>query len=116
MLLFDGGTEILATFGNKLSAIGRKELEATGVEVHTESVVTYLDASHLEVKGANGSVERYAAQTKIWAAGVAASPLARKLGRRLGRRMRSQRPYQGSTRLLAPGLPRGVRGRRHDEL
>jgi NADH:ubiquinone reductase (H+-translocating) len=79
VLLFDGGTEILATFGNKLSAIGRKELEATGVEVHTESVVTYLDASHLEVKGANGSVERYAARTKIWAAGVAASPLARKL-------------------------------------
>ena len=62
MLLFDGGKEILATFGDKLSEIGRKELEATGVEMHTESIVTHLDASHVEVKGPNGSVERYAAQ------------------------------------------------------
>ena len=35
VLLFDGGKEILATFGDKLSEIGRRELEATGVEVHT---------------------------------------------------------------------------------
>jgi NADH dehydrogenase len=79
VLLFDGGPEVLATFGDKLSAIGRKELEATGVEVHTGSVVTHLDATHVEVKGSDGSVERYSARTKIWAAGVAASPLARML-------------------------------------
>ena len=34
MILFDGGPAILATFGDKLSAIGTKELERTGVEIH----------------------------------------------------------------------------------
>ncbi len=84
VLLFDGGKEVLATFGDKLSGIGRKELEATGVEVHTESIVTHVDGDHVEVKGPNGSVERYAAKTKIWAAGVQASPLAKALADEAG--------------------------------
>ena len=76
MILFDGGPAILATFGDKLSAIGTRELERTGVEIHVRSIVTHVDADGVDVKGADDSVKRYAAKTKIWAAGVAASPLA----------------------------------------
>src|SRR3954452_13402432 len=77
--LFDGGKEILAGFGENLSAKGAKELERQGVEIHTQSIVTKVDRHGIEVKGADGEVSRVTAQTKVWAAGVQASPLAKML-------------------------------------
>jgi NADH dehydrogenase len=79
VLLFDGGKQILATFGDKLSEIGTRELERTGVEIHVESIVTGVDADGVDVRGPDGKITRYEAKTKIWAAGVAASPLAKLL-------------------------------------
>src|SRR5512132_158058 len=79
VLLFEGGKEILASFGDLLSEKGSRELERTGVEIHVESIVTRVDADGVEVKRPDGSVQRYPAKTKIWAAGVAASPLAKML-------------------------------------
>jgi NADH dehydrogenase len=79
VILFDGGKEILATFGDRLSEVGTRELERTGVEIHVRSIVTGVDADGVDVKGPDGSIERYPAKTKIWAAGVAASPLAKLL-------------------------------------
>jgi NADH dehydrogenase len=79
VLLFDGGEEILAGFGTDLSAKGAKELERQGVEIHTGSIVTNVDRHGVEVKGADGELMRIAAQTKVWAAGVQASPLAKLL-------------------------------------
>ncbi len=84
VILFDGGTEILATFGDNLSARGTRELQRTGVEIHVQSVVTHVDAGGVEVKGADGEVRRYEARTKIWAAGVSASPLAAMLASATG--------------------------------
>ena len=77
--LFDGGKEILAGFGENLSAKGAKELERQGVEIHTESIVTKVDRHGVEVKGADGKMLRVTAHTKVWAAGVQASPLAKML-------------------------------------
>jgi NADH:ubiquinone reductase (H+-translocating) len=77
VLLFEGGKELLATFGDQLSAKGTKELERTGVEVHVGSIVTAVDADGVEVKGPDGRAVRYPAKTKIWAAGVSSSPLAK---------------------------------------
>jgi NADH dehydrogenase len=79
VLLFDGGKEILATFGDRLSAIGARELEGQGVEIHTGSIVTNIDRGVVEVKGPDGEVERISTHTKVWAAGVQASPLAKLL-------------------------------------
>ncbi len=84
VILFEGGKEILATFGDKLSEKGTKALERTGVEIHVESIVTHVDVEGVEVKGPDGSVQRYEAKTKIWAAGVAASPLAKMLAEATG--------------------------------
>ena len=79
VILFEGGKEILATFGDQLSHHGTHELERTGVEIHVESIVTNVDTDGVDVKGPDGSVQRFPAKTKIWAAGVAASPLAKML-------------------------------------
>ena len=77
VLLFEGGPEILATFGDKLSGKATRELERIGVEIHVHSIVTHVDADGVDVKEPNGLVQRYSAKTKIWAAGVLASPLAK---------------------------------------
>jgi len=79
VLLFDGGKQILATFGDRLSEIGTREVTRTGVEIHTQSIVTGVDATGVDVKGPDGKIERFPARTTIWAAGVAASPLAKAL-------------------------------------
>jgi NADH:ubiquinone reductase (H+-translocating) len=79
VLLYDGGKEVLAGFGDRLSAKAAKELEHLGVEIHTGSIVTNVDRHGVEVKGPDGEVQRVAARTKVWAAGVQASPLARML-------------------------------------
>jgi len=79
VLLFEGGPEILATFGDKLSGKATRELEKMGVDIHVKSIVTHIDADGVDVKGPDGSVQHFSAKTKIWAAGVLASPLAKLL-------------------------------------
>jgi len=76
VVLVDGGPEILATFGDRLSRKAADQLRRMGVTIRTGSVVTGVDALGVDVKAADGSVERVSAHTKIWAAGVQASPLA----------------------------------------
>ena len=43
VLLFDGGKEVLATFGDACPRRRRRELERLGVEIRTGSIVTDVD-------------------------------------------------------------------------
>jgi NADH dehydrogenase len=78
ILLFDGGKEVLAGFGDRLSSKGAQGLERLGVEIHPESIVTDVDRRGVVVKSGDAE-QRIEAGTKVWAAGVQASPLARML-------------------------------------
>ena len=80
MLLFDGGEEPLATFGEELCAKATKEIERTGVQLRMRSRVTDVKADAIIVEGPDGE-ERVACHTKVWSAGVQASPLGALLGR-----------------------------------
>jgi NADH dehydrogenase len=83
VLLFDGGKEVLASFGDRLSGKAAKGLERLGIELHMSSIVTDVDRTGVVVK--HGDEERrIPARTKVWAAGVQASPLARMLGEATG--------------------------------
>jgi len=84
VLLFDGGREILATFGDNLSSKATRELEKIGVEIHLHSIVTHIDADGVDVKGPQGLVQHFSTKTKVWAAGVSASPLAKMLAHATG--------------------------------
>jgi len=84
VVLFEGGKEILASFGNRLSETARTTLEKIGVEVQTGAIVTHVDADGVDVKDAAGATKRYRSKTTIWAAGVAASPLAKVLANASG--------------------------------
>jgi NADH dehydrogenase len=75
VLLFDGDEEPLATFGDRLCAIATREIERTGVELRMRSRVTDVSAEEIVVQDGDGE-HRIACRTKIWSAGVQASPLA----------------------------------------
>jgi NADH dehydrogenase len=75
VLLLEAGPRVLATFPDGLAAKARAQLERLGVEVRTGTPVSAIDADGVQLGD-----ERIAARTVLWAAGVAASPLARTLG------------------------------------
>ena len=64
----------------------------------------------------DGSVQRYSAKTKIWAAGVSASPLAKMLADATGAECDRSGRIKVRTRLLPAWSSGGVRRWRHDEL
>ena len=80
IILIEGADRILGAYPPTLSAKALAELERLGVEIRTGASVTQIDAQGVVAGG-----ERIAARTVIWAAGVAASPLARSLGAPLDR-------------------------------
>jgi NADH dehydrogenase len=75
ILLIEGGPSVLPTFPEALRTKARASLVKLGVEVRTGAVVTGIDNDGVTAAG-----EHIAAQTILWAAGVAASPLAQSLG------------------------------------
>ena len=75
ILLLEAGARVLSTFPESLSHKARASLQRLGVEVRTGVAVTSIDANGVVL----GDNEPIAARTVLWAAGVAASPLARSL-------------------------------------
>lgn len=78
VMLFDGGEKVLATFGDRLSGKAATGLGRLGVELHMSSIVTDIDRTGVRVKSGEEET-RFPARTKVWAAGVQASPLAKLL-------------------------------------
>jgi NADH dehydrogenase len=97
VILVEAGSELLSPFPAELRAYSKRALEKLGVEVRLGSPVTQCDAGGVDLAG-----ERLEARTVIWAAGVAASPVAPWLGvppDRAGR-------VRVGARLEIEGLPR----------
>ena len=75
VLLLEAGPRVLASFPESLSGKARMQLQKLGVEVRVGVPVAAIDGEGVQL-----GEERIAARTVLWAAGVAASPLARDLG------------------------------------
>jgi NADH:ubiquinone reductase (H+-translocating) len=80
VLLIEAGPRVLASFPEALSVKAQEQLARLGVEVRTGLPVTAIDAEGLHLGDDASPGNRIAARTVLWAAGVAASPLARDLG------------------------------------
>ncbi len=94
--LIEAGPRVLASFPEELSEKARHQLQKLGVEVSTGVPVTGIDAGGYRLG------EAYVrSRTIVWAAGVAASPLARSLGVPLDRAGRV--PVEAD--LSVPGYP-----------
>jgi NADH:ubiquinone reductase (H+-translocating) len=83
ILLIEAGPAVLATFAPALQRYTRRRLEKMGVEVWLNTAASAMDHDSVTVTGPDGD-RRIAARTKIWAAGVQASPLAAVLARATG--------------------------------
>ena len=75
ILLVEAGPEVLAAFAPKLQRYTRRRLQKMGVDVLLNTAARAMDQDSVTVKGPEGD-RRIPARTKIWAAGVQASPLA----------------------------------------
>jgi NADH:quinone reductase (non-electrogenic) len=84
VMLFDGGSAPLATFGPKLSALAARDLGKLGVELHMGSIVTQADLLGLQVKDHSGQLTRHEVGTILWTAGVEAPPLAQAVAKATG--------------------------------
>jgi NADH:ubiquinone reductase (H+-translocating) len=84
VILVDAAAQVLPPFGAKLGRWTAKELEQLGVEVMLGAMVTDVDERGIEVKYKDGRIERIATVTKVWAAGVQASPLGKTLSEQTG--------------------------------
>ncbi|MFO0909416.1 MAG: NAD(P)/FAD-dependent oxidoreductase [Isosphaeraceae bacterium] len=74
VILLEGSSRVLPPYVPELSASAQRQLERLGVEVRVGARVTNIDA-----EGVSIGDERIGSRTVVWAAGVAASPLARSL-------------------------------------
>jgi NADH dehydrogenase len=82
-VLIEAGPDVLGTFPPPLREAAKKSLERLGVEVRTGVMVTNVDREGVMLRATsapNDPPTRLSARTVLWAAGVAASPLAQSLG------------------------------------
>jgi NADH dehydrogenase len=84
VILLDAAPQLLGGFGGSLSDKAGEQLKRIKVDVQLRAKVVDVDATGIEVEDADGTRRRIGSMCKIWAAGVAASPLARQLGEKSG--------------------------------
>ncbi len=96
IVLVEAGPRVLPTFAPDLSQRAADQLRRLGVEVRMGTAVTTIDEHGLALGD-----ERIEAKTVLWAAGVAASPIAQSLGVPLDRAGR----VRVEPTLAVPGAP-----------
>ena len=77
VVLLDAGPKILPMYPDGLQWRTAQSLIESGVEIHVNAMVTGVDQNGIDTSSTNPNVKRIDAATKIWAAGVEASPLGR---------------------------------------
>jgi NADH:ubiquinone reductase (H+-translocating) len=75
ILLIEAGPQLLASFAPRLQRYTQRRLGKMGVEVWLNTKARDMDSGSVTVTGPDGD-RRVPARTRIWAAGVQASPLA----------------------------------------
>jgi NADH dehydrogenase len=105
VLLFDGGDAPLAAFGPKLSQKAAQSLEALGVELHMNSIVTDVHQGGVLVRDHAGEETRYDAANVLWTAGVEAPPIAKALAVATGAKRDKAGRIQVENNLTIPGHP-----------
>ena len=103
VVLVDATGQVLPPFGAELGKKA-KRLEKP-VEVLLGAMVTNVDERGIEVQYKDGRVERIAAVTKIWAAGVQASSLTKTLSEQTGAPLDRGGRIRVNPDLTLPGYP-----------
>ncbi|BBY83588.1 NADH dehydrogenase [Mycolicibacterium pulveris] len=84
VILLDAAPAVLPPMGEKLGNKAMARLEKMGVDIQLNAMVTDVDRNGITVKDADGTIRRIESATKVWSAGVSASPLGRDLAEQSG--------------------------------
>jgi NADH dehydrogenase len=77
VILLDAAPSVLPPMGEKLGKKAQDRLEKLGVEIQLNAMVTDVDRNGITVKRPDGTIDRIECATKVWSAGVSASPLGK---------------------------------------
>ena len=105
VILIDAASQVLPPFGAKLGEKTKEALADLGVEVQLGTMVTDVDELGLVVEDKDGNERRIDAVTKIWAAGVQASPLGATLAEQSGASLDRAGRIGVNPDLTLPGHP-----------
>jgi len=105
IILLDAAPQVLPPFGAKLGEKTKKELEKLGVEVQLGAMVVDVDEWGIDVTDKDGTHRRIPATTKVWAAGVQASPLGKLLSEQTGAPLDRAGRIAVNPDLTLPGHP-----------
>ena len=85
IILLDGAPQVLPPFGKRLGRKAQRELEKMGVTVRLNAMVTNIDETTVTYKDMKTEEETTIdSYTKIWSAGVSASPLGKTVAEQAG--------------------------------
>jgi NADH dehydrogenase len=105
ILLLDAGATILAQFPPALQARASGDLRDMGVEILTGVTVTGVDAAGVDTSADDPRLRRIEAATKMWAAGVEASPLGHLIANAAGTGTDRAGRVEVEPDLTVPGHP-----------
>lgn len=105
VILLDAAPAVLPPMGEKLGLKAAARLEKLGVEIQLGAMVTDVDRNGITVKHNDGSTERIECATKVWSAGVAASPLGKILADQSGAEVDRAGRIKVLPDLTVPGYP-----------
>ncbi|HVN52480.1 MAG TPA: NAD(P)/FAD-dependent oxidoreductase [Acidimicrobiales bacterium] len=105
IILLDAADRVLPGFSERLSRKTKEKLERLGIDVQLHATVVGVDANGIDVKDADGTRRRIEAVTKIWAAGVQASPLGKQVAEQTGAEVDRAGRVKTLPDLTLPGHP-----------
>jgi NADH dehydrogenase len=105
IILVDAVDTVLPAFGERLGGAARARLTRMGVDVRLGTKVTDVDATGITVTGPDGASTHIEALTKVWAAGVQASPLGTQIAEQSGAGLDRAGRVEVLPDLTVPGHP-----------
>ena len=105
VILLDAAPAVLPPMGEKLGQKAAARLEKLGVEIQLGAMVTDVDRNGITVKRSDGSTDRIECATKVWSAGVSASPLGKQIADQSGAEIDRAGRVKVLPDLTVPGYP-----------
>ncbi|MGI8949696.1 MAG: NAD(P)/FAD-dependent oxidoreductase [Ornithinimicrobium sp.] len=105
VILLDAGDAVLTSFDPHLQRKTKEQLEELGVDVRLGAMVVDVNAQGLEYLDGDKQRHRIEAVTKVWAAGVSASPLGADLAEQVGLEVDRTGRVPVQADLTLPGHP-----------
>ena len=105
VILLDAAPAVLPPMGEKLGNKAAARLEKLGVEIQLGAMVTDVDRNGITVKHADGTIDRIECATKVWSAGVSASPLGKQIADQSGAELDRAGRVKVLPDLTVPGHP-----------